>query len=65
MGHEKIFPYKILPTNMYKNDRKLSTGIIKIDSDTNHKWMEAKSVCKMLGKKIFVPSEGTSAQITY
>ena len=39
--------------------------IIKIDSERNHKWMEAKSVSKMLGKKIFVPTEGTSAQITY
>ena len=39
--------------------------IIKIDSERNHKWMEAKSVSKMLGKKIFVPTEGTSVQITY
>ena len=25
MGHEKNFPYKILPTNIYKNDRQLLT----------------------------------------
>lgn len=63
MREGRDFPYRRIPTNKYRrNDRKLSTSIVKIDSVKNQKWVDAESVGGMLGNRTFMPSAVTSAQ---